>query len=147
MNLSQLLKTIKNDSIQALKDKDSAKLATLRMLVAEIEKRMKQTGTTEISDAEVQEVISSQKKKLAKEKEVYISVGQNTDKQDAEEKVLTAYLPEQMSEEDIRKEIELSLAMVDRQEIRNPMQYLSGKLKGKADMTQVMAMVKAHKSN
>lgn len=147
MNLSQLLKTIKNDSIQAMKDKDSAKLATLRMLVAEIEKRMKQTGTTEISDAEVQEVISSQKKKLAKEKEVYISVGQSTDKQDAEEKVLTAYLPEQMSEEDIRKEIEHSLELVDRQEIRNPMQYLSGKLKGKADMTQVMAMVKAYKSN
>src|SRR5690606_15566102 len=98
--MTTLLEQIKKDSIQALKEKDSAKLATLRMLISEVEKRMKQTGSTEISDTEVQEVISSQKKKLDKEKEAYVAVGHDTKKQEAEEAILLAYMPEQMTEDE-----------------------------------------------
>ena len=143
--MSTLFNQIKKDRIQAMKDKETAKLVTLRMLLSEIEARMKKTGDTEISDEAVKEVISSQIKKLAKEAEVYASVGQDTEKQDAEKKVLLSYLPTQLSEDEILAEIKVAVQKTADGEVKNPMAYLSTKLKGKADMKAVSVMLKSVK--
>lgn len=136
------IEQIKKDQIQAMKNKETAKLSTLRLLVSEIETEMKKTGATELSEDQLVDVVNRQIKKLNKEIESYVAVGRSTEKQDAEKQVLLAYLPEQLSENEIRNQVAYAVSLTISGQIRNPMQYLSKELKGKANMGLVMQMVK-----
>lgn len=136
---------IKSDSVKAFKARDKAKDSTLRLLISELEKEKVQNKFSEIGDLsseQVLEVINRQIKKLQKEKEAYLEVGRDTEKQDAELEVLKVYLPKQLNEDEIRKEVTHAVELVHRNEIKNPMQYLGQKLKGKADMKLVQQIVK-----
>lgn len=140
--MSKLMTEIKTQRTQAMKDKDKPKLATLRALINEVEVEMKTTGATEISDAQVETVISRQLKKLGKETETYASLGQDTSKQEAEKELLLSYLPKQLTEDEIRNEVLFAIDLTKKGEIKNPMQYLSKNLKGKADMGLVGKIVR-----
>lgn len=140
--MSKLLEQIKQDRTQAMKDKDKPKLATLRALINEVEVEMKVTGATSFTDSQTESVISRQLKKLGKEKETYASLGQDTSKQEEENELLLSYMPEQLTEAQIRSEVTHAFKLVDDGEIKNAMQYLSPKLKGKADMGAVAKIVK-----
>jgi len=144
--MSNLLKQIKSDSIQAMKSKESVKLSTLRLLIAEVEKEMKLTGVTELTNSQVETVISRQIKKLDKEIEAYLNVGREFNKQQLEKELLLTYLPKQLSEEEIREVVEHAVNLVSVGEIDNPMKYLSQRLKGKADMGLVSRIVKEYKN-
>lgn len=136
---------IKSDSVKAFKARDKAKDSTLRLLISELEKEKVQHKFSEIGDLsseQVLEVINRQIKKLQKEKEAYLEVGRDTEKQDDELEVLKVYLPKQLNEDEIRKEVAHAVELVHRNEIKNPMQYLGQKLKGKADMKLVQQIVK-----
>ncbi|MER2006530.1 MAG: GatB/YqeY domain-containing protein [Psychrobacillus sp.] len=140
-----LVNKIKADAVQAIKDKETAKLSTLRLLVAELEKEKvshKLTEVTGLSDEQTLAVINRQIKKLDKEIESYVAVGRGTNSQEIEKEILVNYLPEQASEEEIRELVAYAVGLVEKGEIRNPMQYLSQHLKGKADMGLVMKIVK-----
>lgn len=141
----KLFNQIKEDAKQAMRAKEKEKLSTLRLLTAELEKEMKLTGVNELTDEQVQTVISRQIKKLDKEIESYVAVNRATEKQEAEKEVLFSYLPKQLTEAEIHNEILVALALVKSGDIKNPMQYLS-KLKGKADMGLVSRIVKEFKN-
>lgn len=140
--MSELMKQIKEERTQAMRDKDKKKLGTLRLLISEIENEMKVDGSTEIKDEQVQTVVSRQLKKLGKEKETYQSLGKDTESQDYEIALLITYLPSQLNQEQIEKEVQYAIELTEKNEIKNPMQYLSKELKGKADMGMVMKTVK-----
>lgn len=140
--MSKLLEKIKQDRTQAMKDKDKQKLATLRSLINEVEVEMKLTGATTVTDSETESIISRQLKKLGKEEETYQSLGQDTSKQKAEKELLLGYMPQQLTEAQIRSEVVHAYELVSKGEIKNPMQHLSPKLKGKADMGAVAKIVK-----
>jgi uncharacterized protein len=137
-----LVNRIKADSVQAMKYNDKFRLSTLRMLVAELEKEKvshKLTEVSGLSDSQAEEVISRQIKKLEKEKEAYEKAGVLSDAQEKEQKILFAYLPKQMTQEEILREIELVL--LESSNMGEAMKKL-GHLKGKADMAFVSQRVK-----
>lgn len=142
-----LVNQIKKDVIQAMKAKDTKKLSTLRMLVAEFEKEkiaMKLTDVTELSNEQVQAVISRQIKKLNKEIEAYIEVGREVDSQEVEKELLTLYLPEQLADDELLAIVsEIARATKESgNSISFAMKELSVRLKGKADMKSVQAILK-----
>lgn len=142
-----LLEKIKKDRIEAMKNKDNAKRNTLQLLLAKIEKaQIENKGT--LTDNQVESVISKSLKELDKEIESYVAVGREVDSQKAEKDLLLTYLPKQMTEDEIRAIVAHSAELAKRGEIEHPMQYLSQRLKGKADMKLVVRLAKEYdKSN
>ncbi|MCR4362007.1 GatB/YqeY domain-containing protein [Bacillus subtilis] len=143
-----LVDKIKSDSMKALKEKDTAKLNTLRLLIAKLEKEKvanKLTEVTGLSDEQAQAVVVKNIKELDKEIESYKEVGRSTEKQEAEKTLLLTYLPKQLTDEEIENHVAYAFVMVGKGEIKNPMQYLSKELKGKADMSRVMKVVNSYK--
>lgn len=146
--MTTLVNEVKTASVEAMRDltpEGKARLSTLRLLVAELEKEKVQHKLSEISgltDEQAQTVIRRQLKKLDKEIESYVAVGRSTEKQEVEKEVLNAFLPKQLTEDEIRELVAHAVSLVVRGEIKNPMQYLSQRLKGKADMGLVSKVVK-----
>lgn len=145
--MSNLVNTIKADSIVAMKNKENAKLSTLRLLIAELEKEkvsLKLADVKGLSDEQAQAVISRQVKKLDKEIEAYVAVGRTTEAQEVEKELLQSYLPKQLTDEEIH-DIVAEIAMQAKESGQNigmAMKQLSAKLKGKADMGKVSKLAR-----
>lgn len=141
--MSNLVNKIKTDSIQAMKNKETATLSTLRLLIAELEKEKISLKVAELSDEQAQSVISRQIKKLDKEIESYVAVCRGTESQEVEKELLQSYLPKQLSDEELY-DIVVEVAMRTKESggnIGTAMKSLSS-LKGKADMGEVSKLVR-----
>lgn len=136
-----LVEKIKSDRITAMKNKDTATRNTLQGLLAKLEKEQIELKG-ELNKEQVETVISRTLKELDKEIESYIAVGRETTKQEDEKKLLLNYLPQQLTEDEIRAEVAHAIKLVKDGQIKNPMQYLSAELKGKANMGLVGKIVK-----
>jgi len=155
---------IEKDFQKVLKERKEIEISTLRMLKAAIfnkekEKRYKLsrqkpelTGEelekeSQLIDEELIEVLSSEIKKR-KEALILFERGKRKDlakKEKAEMKILQNYLPEQFSEEEIRKLIEEAIKKTGAKEIKDMgkvMSELMPKVKGKADGSLVSKIVK-----
>ncbi len=99
---------ILDDLKVAMKNKEAEKLSTIRMLQSAIKNREIELRPNEINDQEIMGVI----RKLAKQRKDSISEFEKAQRQDladkekAELKILEAYLPAQMSADQITKIIE-----------------------------------------
>jgi len=161
MDLKQKLK---QDLNTALKEKKELDLSTLRLLNAAIinkekEKRFKLSKDkpelkeeelvkeSQLDDDEIIEVISSEIKKR-KETIPEYEKGNRMDlaeKEKKEAEILAKYLPEQMSEEEMKKLVEQIIAKVGASSVKDMgkvMKELSAEIKGKADMSLVSQIVK-----
>lgn len=138
----------------ALKSKKEVDVSVLRQLLASIlnkekEKRYKnkEEKDVQLTDEEVMEVISYEAKKR-KESILEFEKGKREDlmeKEKKELKVLEQYLPEQLSEEEIRKIVKQSVEKVGAKEQKDTgkvMAELMPKVKGKADGALVAGIVK-----
>ncbi len=155
---------IKDDLTIALKEKKETELSTLRMLLSaignrETEKRTKiwkekpELSTEELekesqlADEEIFEVISSEIKKR-KEAISEFEKGKREDlvlKEKQELEILQKYLPEQLSEEEIKKLVKEAVDKVSAKEMKDigkVMGELMPKVKGKADGSLVSKIVK-----
>jgi len=113
---------------------------TLRMLDSmikntEIEKMKKEEG---LSDAEVQDVIARAVKQRKDAAAQYVAGGRPelAEKENQEIKILMQYMPEQMSEEKVRKiiqEVITATGAASKAGIGKVMGQAMGKLKGQAD--------------
>ncbi len=127
----------------AMKAGEAQKRDVLRMLTSaiknkEIEKRV------ELTDEQVLEVISSEVKKR-KDSITQFTSGNRMDlaqKEEAEIAVLATYLPEQMSEEVLKKIVEETVAGFDAKDMGKAIGAVMAKVKGKADGTIVSKLVK-----
>lgn len=148
--MTTLINQIKTNRVDAMRDKTEAgkaKLSTLRLLVAELEKEKVQhklADVTGLSDEQVQTVINRQIKKLDKEIESYVAVGRGVEKQEAEKALLNTYLPKQLTTEEIAQQIKVIVDVVKTAggNIGIAMKEASAKMKGKADMKLVSELVK-----
>src|SRR3989344_1028604 len=149
---------------QALLSKDEARVSTLRMLLAaignkEIEKRTKFSKenpnakeaelqkNSELQNEEVQQIIAGDVKKHKESIEMFQKGNRQdlVDKEAKELKILEAYLPEQMGEEEVRKLVQEAIASTGAktpQEMGKVMAALMPKIKGKADGSLVSRIVK-----
>jgi len=145
---------IQKNITEALKQGDSFVAGTLRMLMAAIltkekEKKFKEKieGDVLLSDEEIIDVISSEIKKR-KDAIFLYEKGKRSElveKENKEIEILKRYLPEQMSEEDLKKQIEESIIKTGAKEIKDMgkvMADLIPKIKGKADSGEASKIVK-----
>jgi uncharacterized protein YqeY len=149
-----LKEQIKADSIKAQKSGDSFVLSVLRMLLAAVltkekDKRykMKLEKDAELTDEEIIETISSEIKKRKDAIVLYIQ-GKRPELADKEQKeidVLKKYLPEQLSEDQIKILVQESVNKTGAKEMKDMgkvMADLNPKIKGKADGGTVSKIVK-----
>jgi len=151
MGLKEKIKLNLNSS---LKEKKTLAVSVLRQLLAAIlnkekEKRFKtkEEKDVQLTDEEVIEVISSEVKKR-RESILEFEKGKRQDLVEKEKKeleILEKYLPEQLSEEEIRKLTKEAIEKTDAREIKNMgkvMAELMPKVKGRAEGALVSKIVK-----
>lgn len=141
-----LKEQISNDMKAAMRAKESAKLATIRLLQAEI-KRKEVDERIELTDAQVQAVIEKMVKQR-KDSITQFEAGGRADLADiekAELAVLAAYMPAALSDEEVAAEVKAAITETGAagpQDMGKVMGVLKPKLAGRADMTAVSAQVK-----
>ncbi len=138
---------ITEDMKTAMKAKDSARLATVRLLIAAI-KQKEVDERIELDDAATVAVIE----KLVKQRKDSVAQYQAANRQDladveqAEIAVLAAYLPEKMSSAEIAAAVAAAIAETGASgaaDMGKLKAALKPRLAGKADMAEVSKQVKA----
>ena len=144
-----LYETVAEDMKTAMKNKDKDSLNTLRLLKSAIDLYLvnNKLERNNASDEVVIDVVAKQIK-THKESIEEFKKGNRQDLVDGLEReiaLLSTYLPEQLSEEDVRKEIDKvfdKLKPSSMKDMGNIMKELGPVLKGKADMKLVNSIVK-----
>jgi len=140
---------ISKDMIEAMKAKDKDKVSTLRLLKSAVDKYLidNKKERHEASDEVVIEVVSKQVKTHRESIEQF-KAGNRQDLVDGlnrEIELLSTYLPEQLSEEELRKIIDEVVSKVNAttmKDMGNVMKELKPLVNGKADMQFVNAIVR-----
>lgn len=141
--------TITNDMKSAMKAGDSAKLGTIRMLLAAMKQREVDERIT-LSDTDIVALVEKAIKQR-KESIAQFTSGNRPDlveKEEAEVKVLSAYMPAQLSDAEIEAVVKAAVTEVAATGVSGNaamgkvMAIVKPKLAGKADMTAVSAKVK-----
>lgn len=147
MSLKQTL----SDAVkEAMRAKQSERLATLRFLQAAI-KQKEVDERVELADAEVLAIIEKQIKQRKESIAAFEQAGrtESAAAETAELAVLSEFLPEQASDEEIETEVKAAIAEVAAQGVSGPpamgkaMTILKAKLTGRADMGKISQMLKA----
>lgn len=144
--LKQQLKDQLKESMLA---KDELKTSVIRFILSGITYYEIQKGGAgyEATDEDVMAVINKEIKQRKDSIESYTKAGRQdlVDKEDAELKILETYLPEQMSEEEVKKYVDEAVATSGAtipQDMGKVMAILMPKVKGKADGSLVSRLVK-----
>ena len=131
----------------AMKARDTAKLAALRSVKSAMMMEATKDGDSEMTDAVAVKIIQ----KLNKQRMDAAAIYKEQDREDlyadevAEAAHLEPYLPAQMSEADIRKEVEAIIAQTGASSMADMgkvMGMASGKMAGKADGKVISVIVK-----
>ena len=138
---------ITDDMKTAMRAKETARLGTIRLLLAAI-KQKEVDERTELDDAAVSSIVE----KLIKQRKDSISQFQAAGRDDlvaaeqAELVVLQAYLPEQLSAAEVETAVATAIAesgASSAKDMGKVMGLLKPRLAGRADMGQVSALIKA----
>lgn len=145
-----LYDTIMTDMKEAMKSHDKETLSTLRFLKSAIDLfkiNNKMDRTESPNDDTVIEVVSKQVKTHKESIEEFKKAGRNDLVENLlkEVQVLSKYLPEQLSEDEVRSKIDEVISSVKASSIKDMgkvMKELTPIFKGKADMKLVNTIVK-----
>jgi hypothetical protein len=137
---------ITDDMKAAMRAKDSERLSTIRLLIAEI-KRKEVDERIELDDAQVVAIVEKMIKQRKDSITQFESGGRQdlADKEKSELAVLTTYMPAGLSDEEVAAEVAAAVAAsgaAGPQDMGKVMGILKPKLAGRADMTAVSALVK-----
>lgn len=141
-----MIQTIKANIKEARLNKDTAKLSTLKLLLAELEKekvKLKLNVVEDLAKDQVITVINRSLKALDKEITAFKEVGRTVEKQEAEKELLMGYLPKQITGEELVKLINeaVEAVKIESGNMGDVMKKLS-QLRGKTDMKKVSELVK-----
>lgn len=133
-----LQQRIADDLKQAMKDRDRERISALRMLVSALKNEAIAKGRGpqgELSDEEVQSVLSTEKKRRDESVSAYRDAGREEQAglEQSESDLIATYLPEQLTDDELEEVIDVVMARVDAQ--------------GPQDMGQVMKEVMAEVGN
>jgi uncharacterized protein YqeY len=144
-----LKEKLQSDLTDAIRSQDAVKSGTIRMLLAAItNEEVAGKSAKVLTDAEVITVLSREAKKRREAVEAYTNAKRDdlANKEKEEAAVIALYLPEQLSEADIKKLIADAIAETN---AAGPagmglvMKVLQPKIAGKADGGVVSSLVKA----
>ncbi|MBB3120430.1 GatB/YqeY domain-containing protein [Pseudoduganella violacea] len=137
---------ISDDMKNAMRAKEAGKLATIRLLLAEI-KRKEVDEQIEVDDAQTVAIVEKMIKQR-KDSITQFEAGGRADLADiekAELEVLAAYMPAGLSDEEVAAAVAAAVASTGAagpQDMGKVMGVLKPQLAGRADMTVVSALVK-----
>lgn len=137
---------ILKDIIEAMKSKDKEKLSTLRLLKGAMQlEEINKKG--ELDDTEIINLISKQIKTRRESIEEFKKANRLdlADKTEKEVEILSSYMPEQLSEDEVLKLIEEAFNDVkptSMKDMKNIMTYLNPKISGRADKGFVSKTIK-----
>lgn len=150
-----LRKKIVDDQIQALKNKEQEKLTTLRYILAQIKNKeidkkpsASAPGTSELNDEEVIAIL----RKIAKELNESIDAFKKGKRDDLvagsqnQLTILAAYLPREISDQELKREIEKVIADNKAAFEQNPKAIIGicvGKLKSKAESSRIVRILQS----
>ncbi|HBG60297.1 MAG: hypothetical protein A2Y03_02360 [Omnitrophica WOR_2 bacterium GWF2_38_59] len=141
-----LEKQISLDYVQAMKAKDSLKSTTLNFLRAQIKNICIEKKLKELEDVDVIAVIKKQIKQRLDSIEQFRNGGRLdlADKEEAEVAILKFYLPEELSEDEIRKMIDKAIVETEATSMKDMgkvMKVVAEKAQGRADNKVVSSLV------
>ena len=142
-----LKETIKDDMKQAMRDKDTLRLSTIRMLLAEVKKKEIDEQIT-LDDVQLVALVQKMIKQRRESFEQYQKAERPelADKEQAEIAILGAYLPPQMSEVEVKQAVQAcvqELGAVSKKDMGKVMAAAKSKLQGAADMGVVRDIVQS----
>ena len=145
--MSALKSKIQEDMKDAMRAKDTLRLNTIRMLLAGLKQR-EVDERIELTDADVLKIINKQIKQRRDSISQFKAAERHdlADKEVLELAVLENYLPEALSESDIKILVQKAIADHQATSIKDMgkvMATLKPQLEGKADMAVVSQMIKA----
>lgn len=142
-----LRERIETDLKTAMKARDNDTVAALRMALAAIKTEAAEAGTAgEVPDERVEELLAQQVKQRLESAEAYDD-GQRDDlaaKERREAEILRAYLPEQLSDDELAAVVDECIAEIGAGsgDFGRVMGAVMPRVKGRADGKRVNAMVR-----
>jgi len=131
---------------QAMKNKDAFRTGTIRMMIAEITNKEKETGNP-VSEEDIHKIFYSMLRKRNEAISLY-QQGKREDlaqKESAEMNIIEDFLPQQLNEEEIRKAAQAAIAEIDAEDMKamgKVMGILTKKLAGRAQGGVISKIVK-----
>ena len=149
-----LQKTISDKFLEAYKSKDEIRVSVLRLLKSALANKMiekKMAKDAVLADEEVIAAIKSEVKKRQDSIESYKQGGREdlADKEAEEAKILSEFLPEQLSEEQVREIVKAAIAELGAGagDFGKVMGAAMAKTKGQSDGAVVSKLVKEELGN
>lgn len=138
--------TISDDMKTFMRAKDSARLGAIRLLQAAI-KQKEVDERIELNDDQIFSVIQKMLKQRKDSIEAYQKASRQDliDQEQLEIEVLSKYMPEPLSEEEINQYIEeaiMTTAASDMKDMGKVVGILKSKVAGRADMAEVSKLVR-----
>lgn len=138
--------TVSRDLKTAMKEKATLRVSTLRLILAEIERKEKEKGLPAPEEAIIQ-ILYSMIKKRKEAIELFLKGGRQdlADKEGKEIPIIESYLPKQLSDDEIRQEALATISELGARSIKELgkiMGVLSRKLAGKAQGSTISRIVK-----
>ena len=137
-----LIDELKKANIQAMKDRDNVKRGVLSIVLTKykLEEVEAKAKGKDYGDSDLLAIIQKTLKELNDEKEGYLKANNATKAKEIslQEETIKAYLPQQLSEDEIKAEI----AKLDDKSIPNVMKYFKANFAGKVDMSKVSAIAR-----
>jgi uncharacterized protein YqeY len=138
---------INDDMKAAMRARETERLGTIRLLLAAIKQREVDERIV-LDDAAITAVIDKMIKQRKDSIGQFEAAGRTdlVEKESAELTILSAYMPEQLSDAEIAAEVQAAVAQTGAagpQDMGKVMGVLKPKLAGRADMTAVSGLVKA----
>ena len=138
---------INDDMKAAMRARETERLGTIRLLLAAIKQREVDERIV-LDDAAITAVIDKMIKQRKDSISQFEAAGRTdlVDKESAELTLLSAYMPEQLSDAEIAAEVQAAVVQTGAagpQDMGKVMGVLKPKLAGRADMTAVSGLVKA----
>lgn len=146
MNTISKLDQLNQDMIAAMKQKDKETLSTVRMLKSALQTERINKGE-DLSEEEELTLLAREKKQRMESYNEFKAAGRDdlVLKLEKELSIVDQYLPEQLSEEDVRTIVQETVAQTQAssmQDMGKVMGALMPKVKGKADGSLVSSIVK-----
>lgn len=141
-----LKEKIEHDLIESMKAHAEEKLSVLRMLKSAV-KNVEIAKQKELEEADILQILQSQIKSRRDSIELYTKGGRPelAEKEESEIKILSEYLPEQLSEDEIKTIVAKAvteLGATSMQDMGKVMGKIMPEVRGKADSSLVSQIVK-----
>ena len=146
-----LLEQLSKDMVEAMKSKDSFTLGVIRMAKGAIQLEAI-NKKKDLTDEDVVSVIAKQIKMRNDSVNEFTKAGRTdlAEQNKKEIEILNKYMPEQLSSDEVHKIIDEAFAKINptsNKDMGLIMKEVSPKLKGKADMSLVNAIIKEKLAN